>query len=351
MPLLRRTFGAFCLLATIDTAIGCSVIGCSNARSLQWGIEFDDGLADRAAIVVGRIRAGGCDGDVLFEDDVAPGEMASMPTSLEPGTYAFEGVARDASCVEYAGGCVTLELPADEGNVVVTLSAGATRAACPAGMCDEGRCMTADAGPPPDGGGADVGGDAGRDGGTDAPMRLLPVGDAVRIDFGTATSAGWSNHTEFASTSGPLTSMGGVTLDLMVSTSGFNGVQLGGSMTNTLGYPGTASSDSFWVGSFDGHAAALPLTGRVEVTGFMGGEYEIELFASRDGDDAGIGRLTRYRIGTETFDLDASDNTSETITFDRVRPNASGVIRLEVTVSPDGMGRFAYIGTLVLRRL
>lgn len=334
------------MLAVVDTAIGCS-----NGRSLRWEIVFDDGLADRAAVVVGRIRAGGCDGEVVFEDDVAPGEAASMPTSLEPGSYALEGVARDASCVEYARGCVELELPADEGSILVTLSASGTSSVCSASMCDEGRCMASDAGLTPDAGGMDVGSDGGRDSSTDAPIRLLPVGDAVRIDFGTATSTGWSNHTEFASTSGPLTSMGGVTLDLTVTTSGFNGVQLGGSMTNTLGYPGTASSDSFWVGSFDGHAAALTLAGHVELAGFTGGEYEIELFGSRDGDDAGIGRLTRYQIGTVTHDLDASDNTSQTITFDRVRPNASGVIRLDVTVSPEGTGRFGYIGTLVLRRL
>lgn len=348
MPALRRTLGAVCLFLVVDSAIGCS-----NDRSLRWEIAFDDqALADRAAVVVGRIREGGCDGPVLYEDQVAPGESASMPTSLEPGTYAFEGLARDASCMEYASGCVALELPQDEGMLVVSLAGSGPAMACAASACDEGRCMMADAGPPPDGGGADAGVDGGRDAGSDAPpSRLLPVGDSVRIDFGTATSAGWSNHTEIASTSGPLTSVGGVMTELEVTSSGFNGVQLGGSSTNTLGYPGTASSDSFWVGSFDGHDAALALTGRVELSGFAGGEYSIELFASRDGDDAGIGRLTRYRVGTETHDLDASDNTSETITFARVRPNTSGVIRLDVTVSPSGTGRFGYIGTLILTRL
>ncbi len=354
MRVLGRTCVALCLFA-----VGNGAIGCSNGRSLRWEIAFDDGLADRAAIVIGRIRAGGCDGDVLFEDDVAPGEAASMPTSLEPGTYAFEGVARDASCMEYARGCVEVELPADEQSVTVTLSASGGSSACDASACDEGRCRADDAGTPIDGGGvdagrdagSDAGRDAGSDAGSDAPApRVLANGDSVRIDFGTATSSGWTNHTDIASSTSPMVSEGGATVDVRVTTSGFNGVQLGGSMTNTLGYPGTASSDTFWVGSFDGHDAALTLTGVVELSGLAPGNYMVEVFASRDGDDTGIGRLTRYRLDTRTQDLEVSDNTSRSVTLSPVRPDASGRLRLEVTVSPSGTGRFGYIGTLILTR-
>jgi hypothetical protein len=80
------------------------------------------------------------------------------------------------------------------------------------------------------------------------------------------------------------------------------------------------------------------------------GEYDLELFASRDGNDSGNGRLTRYAIEDRTLDLDVADNRDRTVTFDAVRPDGTGAIAIEVTVSPEGMARFAYAGSLVVTR-
>ena len=73
--------------------------------------------------------------------------------------------------------------------------------------------------------------------------------------------------------------------------------------------------------------------------------------ASRDGNDGGNGRLTRYAVGTRTLDLEVGDNQSRIARFDAVTPNARGTIAIEVSVSPEGRARFAYAGMLRITRV
>lgn len=180
--------------------------------------------------------------------------------------------------------------------------------------------------------------------------RVLAVGDALAIDFGPNAVSGWASVDTIRETVGPLTSIRGERTDARVRVSGFTGTQTGGSAVNTLGLPADVSADSLWVGSFDGHAAALDLTAHVEVTGLTPGAYALELFASRDGDDGGNGRLTRYALGARTLDLEVTDNQSRIARFDAVTPDARGTISIDVSVSPSGGARFAYVGMLRVTR-
>ena len=180
--------------------------------------------------------------------------------------------------------------------------------------------------------------------------RALPLGDALPIDFGPNAVGGWATVDEIRETVGPLTSAGGMLTDARVSVSGFVGTQTGGSAVNDLGLPADVSADSLWVGSFDGHDAALALGAEITIAGLVPGSYRLELFASRDGDDSGNGRLTRYTVTTRSLDLEVSDNRALAATFDDVSPDAEGAITIDLGVSPAGRARFAYAGSLRVTR-
>lgn len=127
------------------------MLGCEPAGRIGWEIAFaDPTLGARAERVEGRILEGGCtSSSVRYAAEAARGETPPMPPRLEAGRYGFEGRARDASCVEFAIGCVDVEVPAANGTtVVVTLAASTERALCPAAMCSSGSCSGLDAGAP-----------------------------------------------------------------------------------------------------------------------------------------------------------------------------------------------------------
>lgn len=335
--------------------------GCTQSRTLAWELVFDDpSLSARAAVVRGTVLEGGCGSDsAIFSAAVARGETPSMPAALAPGRYGFLGVALDASCTEVARGCVDVILPLGEGETLaVTMRATTPVPACLPTSCVAGFCGR-DAGVPLDAPGdaasdaprdvpRDVPGDLGEP--VDAPVRPLPIGDRIQVDFGPVAAIGWATHATLEGETGPLTTVGGVDTDVVVASVGFTGEQTGGSFVNELGLPPEVSSDTLWVGTFDGHDLALTLEAVVTLRGVPDGTYAIELFASRDGDDGGPGRLTRYRIGAAEMDLDAQDNTSRLATFEDVRPDAGGQIVLRVGVSPAGTARFGYLGSLVLIR-
>lgn len=134
-------------------------------------------------------------------------------------------------------------------------------------------------------------------------------------------------------------------------TRAFGGVNRQGLAENDLGWPGGATVDSFFCGSFDDHADGLTRPGRLRVDGLdPRGVYRLTLFAARAGDDGGRGRLTRYIVGDRWVELDASDNRARTARID-FGPDALGGAELTVAVSPDGDGRFCYLGALVVERL
>ncbi len=180
--------------------------------------------------------------------------------------------------------------------------------------------------------------------------RALPIDDAIAIDLGPLPAPGWAQLAAVRAEVGPLVSVSGVSTDARASSASFGGTQSGGSAANTLALPADVSRDSLWVGSFDGHEAALSLEAHVTLTGLVEGSYDLELFASRDGTDAGRGRLTRYRVRGREADLDVADNRSRVARFEGVTPDASGELQIDVGVSPAGTARFGYLGAIRLTR-
>lgn len=176
-------------------------------------------------------------------------------------------------------------------------------------------------------------------------------GAEVRVDLGPAFVDGWPALGAVRGTVGPLATVDGDASTALATAWAFDGTQEGGRPDNALGLPPEVSRDTLWVGSFDGHDAALAREARVVIRGLPAGSYRVELFASRDGDDGGRGRLTRYAIGDAHEDLDAADNADRTAVFDAVAPDARGELVIRVTVSPDGAARFGYLGAIRVTRV
>lgn len=186
---------------------------------------------------------------------------------------------------------------------------------------------------------------------------LLPLegGGEILIDFGAdsrTTAVPWNNFNAFTTGSSLINvvdeSSQPTSVDVTL-TDGFSGVNTGGNSTNTLGYPTTAASDSFYTGSFDGHDAALLNRAQVTFTGLDPSlQYDLAMYSSRTGTDSGRGRLTRYTVDGEWVDFDVSSNTSTEVLFENLSTAADGTLTIDVEVSPDGTGRFAYLGSLKL---
>ena len=104
-----------------------------------------------------------------------------------------------------------------------------------------------------------------------------------------------------------------------------------------------------WLGSFDGHGPGLSELGVIELSDVPDGSYELVLFASRSGDDGGLGRLTRFTVVGGSQELEVSDNASNVVTFSNLTPQ-NGSLTIEVRVSPNGTGRFGYLGSLQLTK-
>jgi len=182
-----------------------------------------------------------------------------------------------------------------------------------------------------------------------APLPIAP-GSVLQLDLGPLWVDRWTPLDQLRGTNGPVGTAAGAATSVLATTWGFSGAQEGGSAANTLGLPADVSRDSLWVGSFDGHAAALGMEARLVLRGLDAGPHRIELFASRTGDDAPNGRLTRYRIGSDARDLDVADNTSRTAVFEHVAPDARGEVVIRIAVSPEGTARFAYLGAVRITR-
>ncbi|MEZ4447347.1 MAG: hypothetical protein R3B72_50190 [Polyangiaceae bacterium] len=186
------------------------------------------------------------------------------------------------------------------------------------------------------------------------PTPPFAVGQSLQIDFGTAATSevGWNvvgacGVGTFADLLDATGAQTGVDLSIPDA---FTGSNESGLPNNGLGYPGTVSSDVCWVGSFDSHQAALLESATVRIDDLAPGTYEVTLFASRSGDDGGLGRLTRFSLGGQTMDLEASDNQSSVATFAAAEPDSAGSLTLGVAVSPAGAARFGYLGALVLTK-
>ena len=182
---------------------------------------------------------------------------------------------------------------------------------------------------------------------------VLESGSHVAVDVGSAaatTAPPWNNLISIAGGTGNLLDEQSRPTTVQVSiTDGFTGTNQNGIPTNTLNIPETVTEDNFWVGSFDGHAAALLESATVSISGLNpAATYDLELFASRSGNDGGNNRLTRYTVGGDVQDLEVSDNTDTSIIFADL--TGADTIELTIQVSPNGTTRFAYLGGMRLVR-
>lgn len=139
----------------ILVALGCALTfgGCGD-RPLTWYYRLADDI-DGVALTEARIRAGGCEGEVVHEQRFAPGE-AMTPPSLGAGEYGFEVEVRDAECNVIGAGCQAITLPEDGGAIVVEVRGEQGGAACDEGVCEAGRCVGEE---------MDAGAEGGMDGG------------------------------------------------------------------------------------------------------------------------------------------------------------------------------------------
>ncbi len=187
---------------------------------------------------------------------------------------------------------------------------------------------------------------------------VVPVefetGRSIFVDFGGAddtTAPPWNNITSTAGARhNALDDLERHTTVGFTVVDAFNGVNSNGSPSNDIGFPDSVGVDNLWLGSHDGHQAALLESAVVQISGLSPNTtYELELFASRTGNDGGNGRLTRYTLNGQHQDLEVSDNTANSIVFS-VLSNGTE-IDLNIAVSPDGTARYAYLGALVLTRV
>ena len=181
------------------------------------------------------------------------------------------------------------------------------------------------------------------------------VGEMIEVDFGKTsdTTSSMNNITESILSVSNLTTTGDDNTGIAIAVvSDFLGRNSSGLASNQLGLPSSVSIDSFYGGSNNTHAEALGVVSTVEISNLEpGGEYALELFASRNGTDGSNGRLSRYTVnGVEFQDLDASDNVANTAQFTNVVADANGVITIDVEVSPDGSARYCYLGYLSIVR-
>jgi hypothetical protein len=177
----------------------------------------------------------------------------------------------------------------------------------------------------------------------------IDIGDSIRVDFGPLAVPDWNFAEPTSGRTGPLQTDAGAATLISVTTVGFDGIQEGGESVNDFMWPADVSRDSIWVGTFDGHDAALLRSGHAVFDGLADGVYRVEVFGSRTGDDAGAGRLIRVVAGGETADFDTADNQSSLATLEGLRPEA-GLLDISVGVSPMGTARFAHLGAVVLTR-
>lgn len=181
----------------------------------------------------------------------------------------------------------------------------------------------------------------------------------IRVDFGSngpALPAGWNNGRGIAE-AGSISlknSSGAATSASLLTLARFNSFNQNGTTApaSALNLPVAAVQDSFYGNdvSFGGVIAAKAV---MELRGLDPAKtYSLEFFASRMASD-GLNRETVYRaIGAATVagNLNVTNNTSQSVRLS-VKPNASGVIRLEFQkgAANNVSQGFFYLGNLRIR--
>lgn len=177
----------------------------------------------------------------------------------------------------------------------------------------------------------------------------LSAGSTFLIDIGPLKIDGWVSLKN-GETATDIPTETGQPSSIDVSVSGFKGEQTGGATTTNFGWPENVSRDSLWIGSNASREEGLKSEGNVVFRNVPAGNYKLEIFGSRDGDDEGMGRVTRFTVADKFVDLETSDNTNRTVTL-AAAPDKNGVILLRVTVSPNSTSKLGYLGIIKLTKM
>jgi len=187
---------------------------------------------------------------------------------------------------------------------------------------------------------------------------LLPAQETfvINIDLGgTDSELPWNTLTN--SNTGKLEllqAMNGQTTSIgMEIYDAFNGTNSNGTTTaaTSLEIPAFASEDSFFGNSVEWSGVIQPTAG-IKLTGLDTEKtYKLSLFASRLAAD---NRETAYTIITDETDttlfLQVSDNVSEIVELDKLKPAANGEITINVQAGPNNNNEygFYYLGVIRL---
>lgn len=177
----------------------------------------------------------------------------------------------------------------------------------------------------------------------------ISAGSTFLVDFGSVKADGWTPLKEGA-TAMHILSQTNAPSSINVTAWGFKGELNSGATTTNFGWPQNATSDSLWVGATTSHADALAVEARVAIKGLAAGNYKLELFGSANDGGDGLGRVTRFSVGSQYADLDAANNTSNSVTLN-VAADAQGTITLRVAVSPDSASKQAVLNLMKISKL
>jgi lysophospholipase L1-like esterase len=171
-----------------------------------------------------------------------------------------------------------------------------------------------------------------------------PAADiTVLFDLGSTnllTTGNWNNVT-LSSTGMRITNAvaadgGATTIDFSI-TDNFVANNSVGIATNIL-YPSTAQQDTLYIEAPANSQAVIRISGLY--TNIL---YDFSFFASRSA--AGVtNRVGIYKIGLDTFQMNAADNRSNRFTLAAIAPDVSGNVDITIQVAPGST--FAYLGVL-----
>ncbi len=172
--------------------------------------------------------------------------------------------------------------------------------------------------------------------------------EIININFAAASSPsliGWNNLYRTSSAPYPvinLVNKQGETSDILLSQgSSFCSSRLGGASTsNNSGVMPDAVLDSFWYTCGDSKE-------HVVLSGLQNNaSYKLTIMASRLANNS---RISEYDINGQTQQLEAQNNSANTISFDNLNPDENGELKLDIYRLAE-LERWGYINGLILEQ-